>query len=221
MDIFTFFVQEPSKIVLSFVLITYIFHFNAAAIDIFEILAKNWLFFNKFVSKQNSPNLNCLQNRRVFSDSSFTFLNIIFNSSLNKLNIQFLAFFHTQKLDISCHMLFQMLIKRKNSDRHIMDVSIFMKLMIHHPKSEFYFFLNVKITSVRRNVGKKKFSSSFFFQQVLLLYLNWCVPIWCDKIYVFFLAYRYCILLQNVYCRVYYTRQSRTTFRIFEEDAID
>ena len=41
MDIFTFFVQEPSKIVLSFVLITYIFHFNAAAIDIFEILAKN------------------------------------------------------------------------------------------------------------------------------------------------------------------------------------
>ena len=76
------------------------------------IFLKSWLktdyFFNKFVSKQNSPNLNCSQNRQVFSDSSFTFLNIIFNSSLNKLNIQllqFLAFFHTQKLDISYHGL--------------------------------------------------------------------------------------------------------------------
>jgi hypothetical protein len=32
------------------------------------------------------------------------------------------------------HMFFQMLMKRKNSDRHIMDVSIFMELMNHHHK---------------------------------------------------------------------------------------
>ena len=88
MKIFSLFVQEPSEIVLSFVLITCIFHFNTVGIDVIEILPKNWIFFNKFVSKQNSPDLNCSQNRRVFSDSSFTFLNIIFNSSLNQLNIQ-------------------------------------------------------------------------------------------------------------------------------------
>ena len=32
MDIFTFFLQEPSKIVLCFVFITYIFHFNTVGI---------------------------------------------------------------------------------------------------------------------------------------------------------------------------------------------
>ena len=125
-----------------------------------------------------------LQSRRVFSDSSLTFLIIIFKSSLNELNIKIMMIvgtmiiiwfiiFYSPKLDISCHVLFQMLIKRKNSDSHVMDVSIFMKLMIHHPKSEFDFFKNMKITSVRRNVCEKKFSSSSF-QQVLLLYLlNW------------------------------------------------
>ena len=88
MKIFSLFVQEPSEIVLSFVLITCIFHFNTVGIDVIEILPKNWIFFNKFVSKQNSPNLNCLQSRRVFSDSSLTFLIIIFKSSLSELNIQ-------------------------------------------------------------------------------------------------------------------------------------
>ena len=160
MKIFSLFVQKPSEIVLSFVLITCIFHFNTVGIDVIEILPKNWIFFNKFVSKQNSPNLNCLQSRRVFSDSSLTFLIIIFKSSLSELNIQimmivatmiiiWIIIFYSLKLDISCHVLFQMLIKRKNSDRHIMDVSIFMKLMNHYHKWEFDFLKNIKITNVR------------------------------------------------------------------------
>ena len=191
------FVQEPSEIVLSFVLIRCIFHFNTVGIDVIEILPKNWIFFNKFVSKQNSPNLNCLQSRRVFSDSSLTFLIIIFKSSLNELNIKIMMIvgtmiiiwfiiFYSPKLDISCHVLFQMLIKRKNSDSHVMDVSIFMKLMIHHPKSEFDFFKNMKITSVRRNVCEKKFSSSFF---LLLLPTSFIIifKLIINKIYFIFL----------------------------------
>ena len=184
MKIFSLFVQEPSEIVLSFVLITCIFHFNTVGIDVIEILPKNWIFFNKFVSKQNSPNLNCLQSRWVFSDSSLTFLIIIFKSSLSQLNIQIMMIvatmiiisfiiFYSPKLDISYHVFFQMLMKRKNLDMHIMDVWILIQLMINDQKWEFDFSKKMKITNVTRNVSKKKIFSAFSsFQQVLLLYLN-------------------------------------------------
>ena len=41
MKMFSLFVQEPFQIVLRFVLITCIFHFNTVGIDVIEILAKN------------------------------------------------------------------------------------------------------------------------------------------------------------------------------------
>ena len=63
---------------------------------------------------------------------------------------------------ISYHVFFQMLMKRKNLDRHIMDVWILIQLMINHQKWEFDFSKNIKITNVTRNLYQKKFSSSFF-----------------------------------------------------------
>ena len=81
-----------------------------------------------------------------------------------------LSFFYSPKLDISYHVFFQMLMKRKNLDRHIMDVWILIQLMINHQKWEFDFSKNIKITNVTRNVSKKKFSSFFLPTSFIIIF---------------------------------------------------
>ena len=106
----------------------------------------------------------------AFSDIIFHWINWIFTEAFN-----FRIFPKDKNVDTSHPVLFEMPIKVKNSDRHVMHLSIFIPVLKNLVKSEFVFSKFAFLQRSQEITQKKSVFLLLFLllQQTLLLYLNW------------------------------------------------